>query len=148
MESSQVFEASQEGTAMSWPIRVLNPLSTIFMSHSNNYNSDWTPLLAGRSPAGMAARFAARSNGAMPTTLPVRPQLPRKLPTLPAARFLGAKILRTESYHFDRSEVGLGLATETSAVGYTGHLFVISAGCPGRWPARPSQHLGKPMDAP
>ncbi len=26
-----------------------------------NYNSDWTPLLAGLSPAGMAASFAARS---------------------------------------------------------------------------------------
>ena len=27
-----------------------------------NYNSDWTPLLAGLSPAGMAASLAARSN--------------------------------------------------------------------------------------
>jgi len=26
-----------------------------------NYNSDWTPLLAGLSPAGMAASLAARS---------------------------------------------------------------------------------------
>jgi hypothetical protein len=26
-----------------------------------NYNNDWTPLLAGLSPAGMAASFAARS---------------------------------------------------------------------------------------
>jgi hypothetical protein len=26
-----------------------------------NYNSDWTPLLAGLAPAGMAASFAARS---------------------------------------------------------------------------------------
>ncbi len=28
-----------------------------------NYNSDWTPLLAGLSPAGMAASLAARSWG-------------------------------------------------------------------------------------
>jgi hypothetical protein len=31
-----------------------------------NYNSDWTPLLAGFSPAGMAASFAARSKCVMP----------------------------------------------------------------------------------
>ena len=35
----------------------------------------------------------------------------RHMKVAPAARFLGTKILRTESYHFDRSEVGLGLDT-------------------------------------
>ena len=30
-----------------------------------NYNSDWTPLLAGLSPAGMAASLAARSTAAL-----------------------------------------------------------------------------------
>ena len=32
-----------------------------------NYNSVWTPLLAGFSPAGMAASFAARSRGPLQT---------------------------------------------------------------------------------
>src|SRR5450830_445774 len=32
-----------------------------------NYNSDWTPLLAGLSPAGMAASLAARSFATEPT---------------------------------------------------------------------------------
>jgi hypothetical protein len=38
-----------------------------------NYNSDWTPLLAGLSPAGMAASFAARS-------FATEPRLPRNAP--------------------------------------------------------------------
>src|SRR5450830_1504455 len=32
-----------------------------------NYNSDWTPLLAGLSPAGMAASLAARSFATEPS---------------------------------------------------------------------------------
>ena len=38
-----------------------------------NYNSDWTPLLAGLSPTGMAASLAARSF----TTDPSRPDVDR-----------------------------------------------------------------------
>jgi hypothetical protein len=38
-----------------------------------NYNSDWTPLLAGFSPAGMAASFAARSKAAYPFGIRMSP---------------------------------------------------------------------------
>src|SRR4029077_13305502 len=44
-----------------------------------NYNSDWTPLLAGLSPAGMAASLAARSfstdsSGVYPSASSASPQ--------------------------------------------------------------------------
>ena len=45
-----------------------------------NYNSDWTPLLAGLSPAGMAASLAARSirDLGAPTASPAMSATPRK----------------------------------------------------------------------
>jgi hypothetical protein len=52
-----------------------------------DYNSDWTPLLAGLSPAGMAASFAARSKRAV-KTCPLSRQLSPKAATVTAA-FVG-----------------------------------------------------------
>ena len=43
-----------------------------------NYNSDWTPLLAGLSPAGMAASLAARSFATEPPG-PARPLMSASL---------------------------------------------------------------------
>ena len=47
-----------------------------------NYNSDWTPLLAGLSPARMAASFAARSiaTGWNPAAGPAMSAVRRSLP--------------------------------------------------------------------
>jgi hypothetical protein len=47
------------------------------------------------------------------------------IPQVPAARFLGTKILRTEPDRFDRSEVGLGLDTGTSVSPGSGAQFAI-----------------------
>ena len=54
-------------------------------------------------------------------------------------RFLSAKILRTESDHFNRSEVGLRLDTGTSAMRpVTAHLLACLRGAVPARPDRPS----------
>ena len=45
-------------------LRKLNNLPNLGVQLGYDYNSDWTPLLAGLSPIGMAASLAAAENDA------------------------------------------------------------------------------------
>src|SRR4051812_20862036 len=56
-----------------------------------DYNSNWTPLLAGLSPAGMAASLAApdrtsRSSGVLPQNMPGPPRMPNAYKRQPTER--------------------------------------------------------------